>query len=90
MTEVTLGAVHLWDDPSPSLQRTLMSLSSVQAFFILSIHAPSPPGRECIRRTEGDPHFWLLDHIQVLPRNSDDSASTAVNIDEKNKITIYS
>lgn len=37
-----------------------------------------PPWGESIWRTEGDPHFWLLDHIQVLTSDSDDSASTVV------------
>lgn len=76
MAEFTLRAIFLWDDPPPSLRQTPVSLSLTQASFVSLIDAPSLPGRESIRRTEGDPHFWLLDHIQVLTRNSDDSAST--------------
>lgn len=83
MTECSLRAVCVWDDPPPSLQWPLVIVSSVQASFLPPIDAPSPPGRESIRRTEGDPHFWLLDHIQVLTRNSDDSSSTTGQNDGK-------
>lgn len=76
MTERPLRTVHLWDDPPPSLQRTPTLLSSGQAPF----NAPPPPGGQSIRRTEGDPHLRLLDHIQVLTGNSDDSSSTAGEI----------
>lgn len=76
MTERALRAVCLWDDPPPSLQWTMRILTSLQDSFIPPIQAPSPPRGKSVRRTEGDPHFWLLDHIQVLTRDSDDSAST--------------
>lgn len=45
--------------------------------FIPPDDAPSPPRGESVRRTESDPHFGLLDHIQVLTRDSNDSASPA-------------
>lgn len=77
MTECPVRAVHFWDDPPPSLQQTLTIPFSVQAPFFPPIDTPSLPGRESIRGAEGDPHFRLLDHIQVLTRNSNDSASTA-------------
>lgn len=84
MTECALGAVRLRDDPPPSLEWTPKILSSVQDSFIPPVRAPPPPSRgKSVRRTEGDPHFWLLDHIQVLTRDSDDSASTAGESTEK-------
>lgn len=77
MTECTLGAVRLRHNPPQSLQWILQILISVQAFFCPPAYAPSPPGRERIRGTEGDSHFRLLDHIQVPTRDSDDSATPA-------------
>lgn len=50
---------------------------SGQDSFIPPDDAPSPPGWESVRGTESDPHFGLLDHIQVLTRDSNDSASPA-------------
>lgn len=77
MTECTLRAVGLWDDPPQSLHWTPMIPVSGQDPFIPPDDAPSPPRGESVRRTESDPHFGLLDHIQVLTRDSNDSASPA-------------
>ncbi len=77
MTECTLGAVHLWDNPPPPFQCSPLILSSAQDSISPPVGASSPPRGEGVRGAEGDPHFWLLDNIQVLTRDSDDSASTA-------------
>lgn len=86
MAESPLRTVCVWDDPPPSFQWTLVILSSTHTPPLPPLDAPPPPGWESIRRTEGDPHLWLLDHIQVLTRNSDDSASTA---EERHKVSYY-
>lgn len=76
IAEFTLGAICLWDNPPPSAQWTLAILSSTLTWFSPLPKTPPLPWRESIRRTESDPHLWLLDHVQVLTRNPDDSAST--------------
>jgi len=77
MAERSLRAVCLWNNPPPPFQRALVIPSPARSAFVLPPDAPSPSGRKSIGRTEGYPHFRLLDHIQVLTGNTDYSASTA-------------
>lgn len=85
VTERSLGALCLWDDPPPSLHAPPVVPSSAQTPSTPPSDAPSPPGGEGVGRTEGHPHLGLLDHIQVLPGDSDDTPSTAE--EEQNNIT---
>lgn len=74
VTERPVWAARLRNDPPPSLQRTPLLPPSEDPPAV----APLPPsGRKSIWGTEGYPHFRLLDHIQVLTRDSNDSAASA-------------
>lgn len=93
LAESSVRTFHLRDDSPPSLRWGSVILLGIPGPVAPSVHtspsspAPSPRG-EGVRRAQGDPHLWLLDHVEVLTRDSDDSATTA-EMEFKLKLKTY-
>lgn len=71
MTESAIKAIFIWNSFFLPLQFVAMVVASGAKNM-----SPFPPWWERLRRTENDPHFGVLNDIQVLTRDSNNSSST--------------